>query len=113
MAARVLGHRAARARHPRHRALSPVRPAPLRAEREASGGARAARRRGDRRARLLARHGVDARRAMTLLLAAAHHIKGPHIDWRALSPILALTAGGIVVLMVGLLRSAFVRERVL
>jgi NADH-quinone oxidoreductase subunit N len=48
---------------------------------------------------------------MTLLLAAAH-IKGPHIDWASLSPFLALTAGALVVLLVGLLRAAFVRERV-
>jgi len=48
---------------------------------------------------------------MTLLLAAAH-IKGPHIDWSSFSPFLTLTVGSLVVLMVGLLRAAFVRERV-
>ena len=47
---------------------------------------------------------------MTLVLAAAH-IKGPHIDWKGLSPILALTAGGLLILLVGLLRSHFVRAR--
>ena len=40
---------------------------------------------------------------MTLLLAAAH-IKGPHIDWKAFSPLLALAVGGFVVLLVGLFR---------
>jgi NADH-quinone oxidoreductase subunit N len=49
---------------------------------------------------------------MTPLLLAAGHVPGPHIDWAALSPILAPAAGGVVVLLVGLLRSAIVRERV-
>ena len=44
-----------------------------------------------------------------MILAA---VKGPHIDWAASSPFVALTAGGVVVLLVGLLRSATVRERV-
>jgi NADH-quinone oxidoreductase subunit N len=34
----------------------------------------------------------------------------PHIDWAALSPLVALTAGACLVLMVGLLRPAFVRS---
>ena len=42
--------------------------------------------------------------------AAGHHIAGPHIDWTALSPLVVLTAGGLLVLMVGLLRPAVVRE---
>ncbi len=37
---------------------------------------------------------------------------GPHIDYPALSPFIALTTGGLVVLLVGLLRSAVVRGRV-
>jgi NADH-quinone oxidoreductase subunit N len=45
-------------------------------------------------------------------LLAAAHIAGPHIDWAATSPILALTTGGVVLLLVGLLRPAFVREQV-
>ncbi len=49
---------------------------------------------------------------MTPLLLAATQVKGPHIDWAALSPILAPAAGGLVVLLVGLLRSAMMRERV-
>jgi NADH-quinone oxidoreductase subunit N len=48
---------------------------------------------------------------MTLLLAAAH-LKAPHIDYKGLAPILALTAGGLIVLLVGLLRSDFVRSKV-
>jgi NADH-quinone oxidoreductase subunit N len=38
--------------------------------------------------------------------------KAPTIDWEALSPLLALTCGACLVLMVGLLRSAFVRRHV-
>jgi NADH-quinone oxidoreductase subunit N len=38
--------------------------------------------------------------------------QAPHIDWAAMSPIVALTAGGCVVLLVGLLRSGFVRRQV-
>jgi NADH-quinone oxidoreductase subunit N len=49
---------------------------------------------------------------MTLLFAATQHIKGPHIDWAALSPFIALAAGALVVLLVGLLRPLFVRDRV-
>jgi NADH-quinone oxidoreductase subunit N len=48
---------------------------------------------------------------MNLLLAAAR-IKGPHIDWASLSPFMALTIGALIVLMIGLVRAEFVRERV-
>ncbi|HTU86633.1 MAG TPA: NADH-quinone oxidoreductase subunit N [Solirubrobacteraceae bacterium] len=49
---------------------------------------------------------------MNLLAAtSAHHIVGPYIDWRALSPIVVLTGGGLLVLIVGLLRPAVIRER--
>jgi NADH-quinone oxidoreductase subunit N len=44
---------------------------------------------------------------MNLMLAAA---EAPHIDWAGLSPLLAALGGSIVVLMMGLLRSRFVRE---
>ena len=37
-------------------------------------------------------------------------MSGPHIDWAALSPLIALAAGSIVVLLVGLLRPRFARE---
>jgi NADH-quinone oxidoreductase subunit N len=46
---------------------------------------------------------------MSGLIAAA---KGPYIDWAALSPLVALAGGTCVVLMVGLLRSRFVRRQV-
>ena len=45
-------------------------------------------------------------------LAAAHHLKGPPIDWASFSPIVALSAGALVVLLVGLLPGRFVRERI-
>ncbi|HEX3392794.1 MAG TPA: NADH-quinone oxidoreductase subunit N [Solirubrobacteraceae bacterium] len=48
---------------------------------------------------------------MTGLLAAAH-LKGPHVDFAALSPLIALLGGAIVVLLVGLLGSRRVREQV-
>jgi NADH-quinone oxidoreductase subunit N len=47
-----------------------------------------------------------------IALAAAAHIKGPHIDWAALSPILAPAAAGLVLLLTGLVRSTVVRVRV-
>jgi NADH-quinone oxidoreductase subunit N len=47
---------------------------------------------------------------MTALAAAT--IRGPHIDWAALSPLIALTAGLCVVLLVGLSRTPFVRAHV-
>ena len=43
---------------------------------------------------------------MTPLAAA----QAPHIDWAGLSPIVALAAGAIVVLMAGLFRGSFVRR---
>ncbi len=50
---------------------------------------------------------------MTLLLAAhVAHVKGPHIDWRALSPLVVLTLGALAVLLVGLDRRRLTRERV-
>jgi NADH-quinone oxidoreductase subunit N len=44
------------------------------------------------------------------ILAAAHHIAGPHVDWKALSPLVVLAVGGLLVLLVGLLRPAVVRR---
>jgi len=49
---------------------------------------------------------------MTLLLATAAHVKGPHIDWKAFSPLLVLGVGGLVVLLVGLFRPAMIREKI-
>jgi NADH-quinone oxidoreductase subunit N len=43
-------------------------------------------------------------------LFAAEAIQGPHIDWMAISPILALIGGACLVLMVGLVRAPFVRH---
>ena len=44
--------------------------------------------------------------------AVSAAVKAPHIDWAGLSPVLALLAGAIVVLLVGLLRSRVSREGV-
>jgi NADH-quinone oxidoreductase subunit N len=49
---------------------------------------------------------------MNSLLLAQATVKGPKIDWAALSPAVALTAGACIVLLVGLARSAFVRTKV-
>jgi NADH-quinone oxidoreductase subunit N len=38
-------------------------------------------------------------------------LKGPHIDWAGFAPVVALLGGAIFVLVLGLLRSARVRER--
>jgi NADH-quinone oxidoreductase subunit N len=46
------------------------------------------------------------------MMLALGAIKGPPVDWAALSPIVALTAGGVIALLVGLLSSPVVRERV-
>jgi NADH-quinone oxidoreductase subunit N len=46
---------------------------------------------------------------MTTVLAAAH-VKAPVIDYKELSPLLALAGGSVVVLMAGLFRSPFVRR---
>ncbi|MGN6870692.1 MAG: NADH-quinone oxidoreductase subunit N, partial [Solirubrobacteraceae bacterium] len=46
------------------------------------------------------------------ILAIVHHIRGPYVDWRALSPLVVLTAGGLLVLLVGLLRPAAIRKQV-
>jgi NADH-quinone oxidoreductase subunit N len=47
---------------------------------------------------------------MTPLLATAH-LKGPHIDFAALSPLIALLGGATLVLLVGLLGSRWVRSQ--
>src|SRR5262245_26371292 len=46
---------------------------------------------------------------MTSLLAQAT-VKGPPIDWEALSPFIALVTGACIVLLTGLARSAFIRR---
>jgi NADH-quinone oxidoreductase subunit N len=42
----------------------------------------------------------------------AHHLKGPHIDYAGLTPFMVLGGGALIVLLVGLVRGAVVRERV-
>ena len=42
---------------------------------------------------------------------AASHLKGPHIDWAALSPLLALLGGAAIVLLVGLVGKGWVRRQ--
>ncbi len=49
---------------------------------------------------------------MSTLLIAAAHIKGPHIHWAALAPLIVLAAGALVVLLVGLAGSSTIRSRV-
>ena len=38
-------------------------------------------------------------------------VKGPHIDFAAISPLIALAAGAVIVLMAGLLRVALRAHR--
>ena len=47
---------------------------------------------------------------MTPILATAH-LKGPHVDFAGLSPLIALLGGAAIVLMVGLLGSRWVRSQ--
>ena len=47
---------------------------------------------------------------MTSILATAH-LKGPHIDFAGLSPLIALLGGAAIVLMVGLIGSRWVRAQ--
>jgi NADH-quinone oxidoreductase subunit N len=54
--------------------------------------------------------GDDRSKPVNPLLATAH-LKGPHVDFAALSPLIALFGGAIVVLLVGLLGSQWVREQ--
>ena len=48
---------------------------------------------------------------MSPLIAQAT-LKGPEINWEALSPAIALVVGACVVLLVGLGRSQFIRRTV-
>jgi NADH-quinone oxidoreductase subunit N len=47
-----------------------------------------------------------------IALLATTHLKGPHIDFAGLSPLIALLGGAVVVLLVGLLGSLWVRSQV-
>ncbi|MFP5362056.1 MAG: NADH-quinone oxidoreductase subunit N [Thermoleophilia bacterium] len=44
------------------------------------------------------------------MIAAAEKVAGPHIDWAGLSPLIAVFAGALLVLMLGLMVSRSVRE---
>jgi NADH-quinone oxidoreductase subunit N len=44
--------------------------------------------------------------------ATATHLKGPHVDFAGLSPLIALLGGAVIVLLVGLLGSRWIREHV-
>ena len=48
---------------------------------------------------------------MTSALLATAHLKGPHVDFAGLSPLLALLGGASIVLLVGLLGSSWVRAQ--
>ncbi len=50
-------------------------------------------------------------RAAGVLVLATAHLRGPHIDFAALSPLIALLGGAAVVLLVGLLGSRWVRAQ--
>ncbi len=45
-------------------------------------------------------------------IVVIHHLHGPHIDWVGLAPFIALSAGALIVLLIGLLNDAAARERV-
>ena len=47
-----------------------------------------------------------------VLLAVIHGARGPHIDYAGLSPFIVLSVGAVVVLLVGLFRQPFVRQRI-
>jgi len=47
---------------------------------------------------------------VTALFAAAAHVKAPHIDYAGLSPFIALAAGALLTLLVGLARGAWVKH---
>jgi NADH-quinone oxidoreductase subunit N len=49
---------------------------------------------------------------LTTAVGVHHHLKGPHIDYAALSPFEALLGGSVLVLLLGLARSRTIRERV-
>ncbi len=58
------------------------------------------------------RIGASDELATTVTATTRTHLHGPHIDWAALSPFVVLAAGALLVLLVGLLRGALIRERV-
>jgi NADH-quinone oxidoreductase subunit N len=49
--------------------------------------------------------------AASLPLLATAHLKGPHVDFAGLSPLIALLGGAVLVLLVGLLGSRWIRAQ--
>jgi NADH-quinone oxidoreductase subunit N len=45
-------------------------------------------------------------------IVASAHLKGPHVDFAGLSPLIALLGGAVLVLLVGLIGSRWIRARV-
>jgi len=50
--------------------------------------------------------------ASPIIPVASAHLKGPHVDFAGLSPLIALLGGAVLVLLVGLLGSRWVRAQV-
>ncbi|HEX4482163.1 MAG TPA: NADH-quinone oxidoreductase subunit N [Solirubrobacteraceae bacterium] len=48
---------------------------------------------------------------MNTLTLATTHLKGPHVDWAGLSPLIALLGGAVIALLVGLIRTRWVRAQ--
>ncbi|MGP0048132.1 MAG: NADH-quinone oxidoreductase subunit N [Solirubrobacteraceae bacterium] len=55
---------------------------------------------------------VVAKAHTVVVVSGSAAIHGPHIDWASFSPIVVLSVGALVVLLVGLLRGAVARERI-
>ena len=49
---------------------------------------------------------------MSAVALASAHLKGPHVDFGGLAPLLALLGGAVVVLLAGLIGSRWVRAQV-
>jgi NADH-quinone oxidoreductase subunit N len=49
--------------------------------------------------------------SLPLTILAAAHLKGPHVDFAGLSPLIALLGGAVLVLLVGLIRSRRARAQ--
>jgi NADH-quinone oxidoreductase subunit N len=54
--------------------------------------------------------GIQGRAQMMLTPLAEAHLKGPHVDFAGLSPLIALLGGATLVLLVGLMGSRWVRS---
>ena len=49
--------------------------------------------------------------SLPLTTLASAHLKGPHVDFAGLSPLIALLGGAVLVLLVGLIRSRWARAQ--